>query len=202
MALYLERETGLNHESGFANQGNSMSIPKAKAAVCGPNFGRKLDIEIDAKTRASFEAKIKRSKTTGCWIWMASKNHQGYGYFGVRGRIIRAHRVSYLMHVGSIPSGLCVLHNCPTGDNPSCVNPKHLFLGTHQQNLIDMVSKGRRLYHGEHNKNAHLSVKEVCVIRELYETDNYTQTELATKYGVTQTTISRLVNFKNWKKLA
>jgi len=77
--------------------------------------------------------------TTACHQWAAC-TIKGYGRFGVGAKMIRSHRVSYEIHRGPIPDGLCVLHEC---DNPTCVNPQHLFVGTHQDNADDKMAKGR-----------------------------------------------------------
>lgn len=91
-------------------------------------------------------------KTDSCWVWTRSKHPKGYGWyrFSVKTRTvgkktkatIRAHRLSWLLNRGEIPCGLSVLHNC---DNPACVRPDHLFLGTIKDNYDDAVSKGRRI---------------------------------------------------------
>src|SRR3990172_4237019 len=96
----------------------------------------------------SFWAKV--NKSDGCWTWTASKRKFGYGAFvwaDSEGRIIqgRAHRFSYELHHGPIPLGICVLHKC---DNPACVRPSHLFLGTRADNNFDMLSKGRHVCGG------------------------------------------------------
>src|SRR5687767_4720826 len=82
----------------------------------------------------------KVRKTDGCWLWTASRNAKGYGQIMYQRRPIHAHRVSWQLANGPIPDGLCVLHRC---DNPQCVNPGHLFLGTIVDNNRDMFAKGR-----------------------------------------------------------
>lgn len=84
----------------------------------------------------------KVRKTDGCWEWLAYTCKFGYGRIGgVRGQVLDAHRVSWELHNGPIPEGICVLHHC---DNPPCTNPDHLFLGTLSDNLADMYAKGRQ----------------------------------------------------------
>lgn len=82
----------------------------------------------------------KVQKTDSCWLWKGAKNQFGYGFFRLGSRNEVAHRVSYNWIKGEIPSGLLVLHTC---DNPSCVNPDHLFIGTHSDNMRDMYRKKR-----------------------------------------------------------
>lgn len=86
-----------------------------------------------------FEEKIFYSPD-GCWYWTGSLNNMGYGWFGVNRKIKLAHRVSYSLYRSSIPEGMILMHAC---DNPACVNPDHLKLGTMKQNTQDMISKGR-----------------------------------------------------------
>lgn len=84
--------------------------------------------------------------TADCWLWTGKKTVAGYGQVCLvvgDDKSIYAHRLSWIIHNGPIPDDLCVLHNCPTGDNPSCVNPDHLFLGTRGDNRRDCVKKGR-----------------------------------------------------------
>jgi ribosomal protein L31E len=136
----------------------------------------------------------------GCWLWKRYKNNAGYGQSDFKGKHILAHRLSYLTFVGKIPNNLHVLHNC---DNPACVNPKHLFLGTHQDNMNDKVNKNRQA--------SKVNKKEVDEIRTLYSVElaerakgkdfQLTQKELAKRFRVSQTEINHIVNNKIWRKL-
>lgn len=83
----------------------------------------------------------KYVKTSTCWNWIAGKSDKGYGSFCYNNKNYPAHRASWTIHYGRIPDGLLVCHKC---DNPQCVNPNHLFLGTHRDNARDMVRKDRR----------------------------------------------------------
>ena len=97
---------------------------------------------------------------SGCWLWIGSTSH-GYGQTNINGRPQRTHRVSYEYHIGPIPDDQCVLHKC---DNPPCVNPSHLFLGSQQENLKDMKVKGRGIK-GEMQGQAKLKAKDIPYIR-------------------------------------
>lgn len=137
------------------------------------------------------------SKTDRCWLWTASTNGQGYGQIGTRidgKRItISAHRLSFEIHYGPIPPGMNVLHSC---DNPPCVNPEDLFLGTDQDNVNDMIAK-HRLAIGEDRGTAKLSTVDVYRIREEWR-NRVSQKQIAAEFNVTQNTISQIVNRKKW----
>jgi hypothetical protein len=91
-----------------------------------------------------FWAKVKKSEEPdGCWEWQGSRDKDGYGILCVNRKNVRAHRLIWELFNGTIPKGYCICHNCPNGDNPSCVRLEHLFLGTYKDNAQDMVRKGR-----------------------------------------------------------
>lgn len=105
---------------------------------------------------AAFWAKVDKSGgDDACWIWTAFRLRAGYGLFKWYGKDTGAHRVSWELAHGAIPDGLWVLHNCPGGDNPACVNPAHLWLGTQQDNTDDMVKKGRSATGVRHGSRTH-----------------------------------------------
>lgn len=126
---------------------------------------------------------------SGCWIWMGPKgSSSGYGSFTYANRNERSHRASYLLHKGEIPDGMWVLHKC---DNPSCVNPDHLFLGNAQDNSTDMSVKGR-------SGAAKLSPELVKEIRTKALEPGATYRGLGRQYGVTDVTIRNAVMGKNY----
>lgn len=145
-----------------------------------------------------FWSRVNRDKE--CWEWMAVKSH-GYGTFhSNKGRRI-ASRYSWEFTHGSIPDGLFVLHRC---DNRACVNPSHLFLGTHQDNMRDMVSKGRQrngVVLGEDHPNSRLRADQVVVIRRRLEAGE-SQRWLAKEYGVSKPTIARAAFGITWKHVS
>lgn len=134
-----------------------------------------------------FLKKINLSEN-GCWLWNASTHKDGYGWFGPggRGRVMLAHRWSYQYFSGEIPEGMYVLHTC---DEPSCVNPQHLFLGTQADNVRDCAGKGRR-NQVRYHKLTQEQRDEIC---RLYATGEFTFADLGRRFGVQYTTIARHV---------
>jgi ribosome-binding protein aMBF1 (putative translation factor) len=133
----------------------------------------------------------------GCWLWLGNKHKQGYGKISVNGRAVMAHRVSYEMNCSEIPLGMMVCHKC---DNPKCVNPDHLFLGSAQDNMTDKIMKGRHrgARRGESHHLAKLNKDQVMAIRDKYRDGNIFQRELASQYGVSQALINRIINNSVW----
>lgn len=158
-----------------------------------------------------FWAKVDQA--TECWIWTAArKKPEGYGFFKILRRMHYAHRVSWEMASGrSIPAGLSVCHVC---DNPPCVRPEHLFLGTNADNLRDASRKGRTANghrNGKHTKpectprgethgRAKLSAVDVRAIRQL-AADGTTQKLLGERFRIAQGVVSQIVTRKIWQHL-
>lgn len=135
------------------------------------------------KTR--FEGKMQ--KTSSCWLWIGGKDGRGYGTFRIKNKILKAHRLSFYFYKGKILKGLHVLHKC---DNPPCVNPKHLFTGTHQENMADRNKKGRARF-----GNNKITSFQANLIRN----DKRKQKEIAIAYGIDQSEVSNIKNNKVWK---
>lgn len=136
-----------------------------------------------------------------CWVWLKCKDKNGYGVFYDGKKNIKAHRYSYELYVNKIRKGLCCLHKC---DNPSCVNPEHLFLGTMQDNMADKMSKGRHKTNatkGSKNPFAKLTEKQVLEIRQKFSTGKYTKEGLGIEYKVSSTTIRNIIIKKKWKHI-
>lgn len=146
----------------------------------------------------------KVKKTEGCWEWTACCGSDGYGKYGYEGKLIKANRFSYMMtHPLTIDlrehPKLLVCHKC---DNPKCVNPSHLFLGTHADNMRDMHEKGRGIIpKGEKQGLSKLTEQQVLEIREKYAKGNITQKKLAEEYGVTEPCIRYIINRHTWKHI-
>lgn len=107
------------------------------------------ELNLSPKYIDSFWSKVEKLGENECWKWKAYKNRQGYGRMGIAAsQCVNAHRVSWLIHNGSIPKGMFVCHKC---DNPECTNPNHLFLGTRQDNTNDMMIKKRGKHFSNHD---------------------------------------------------
>lgn len=133
----------------------------------------------------------------GCWEWQASRR-LGYGRFWLNGRFVAAHRFAWEQENGSVPEGLEVCHRC---DNPPCVRPDHLFLGTTQENINDMVAKGRhRGPIGERAPKAKLTADKVREIRNRYPAEPIRA--LAREYSVSPHSIRCIVQGRTWRHVS
>ncbi|MBP8124936.1 MAG: HNH endonuclease [Caldilineaceae bacterium] len=129
----------------------------------------------------------------GCWIWTGG-TAQGYGSFYIGDGKVGAHRYSWELRNGPIPDEMLVCHSC---DNPVCVNPAHLFIGTPQENMDDKAAKGRgRWAVGEKNGRAKITKEAVLKMRADYP--EKTQKQIAEETGVSQTQVSQIIRRKTW----
>ena len=150
-----------------------------------------------------FEQKFIPVPWSGCWIWTEQidkrTDHLPYGEFWFQGKGVPAHRAAWILYKGVIPEGRIVCHSC---DVPYCVNPSHLFIGTHKDNTADMMAKGRhepmrvtRL--GERNNMTKLTAVQAMAIFNAIGN----QYEIADAFGVTQGCVSLIKSKKNWKHI-
>ncbi len=145
--------------------------------------------------KSSFESRLIPEPNSGCWLWLGMQQvGKLYGIFCWKNKSIKAHRASWEIYRGEIPLGLQVLHRC---DMPQCVNPDHLFLGTQKDNNDDCHRKGRnRSAVGE---KQHLSKLTASNVLEIRTSPYCTLEKLGDKYGVTKSTIGRVLSRKTWK---
>jgi len=99
-----------------------------------------------------FESKYIPEPMSGCWLWSDACHYSGYGHFKIKNKTVRAHRASWMIYKGDIPSPLLVCHKC---DVKCCVNPDHLFLGTFKDNMVDKVKKNRHFHRTKFCKHGH-----------------------------------------------
>ena len=143
-----------------------------------------------------FWSMVKRGGPDSCWEWQGHTIKDGYGAFHFQGKRIIASRFAWILTYGEIPRGMYVLHKC---DNPACVNPRHLFLGTPKDNMQDAVLKWRKS--GPHNGRTKLSWPQVDTIRLLFQM-GWSAYRLAKFFGVNYKTIWQILKGKTWKEPA
>lgn len=138
-----------------------------------------------------FWMKVKKREGT-CWTWTAATDKDGYGVFWYNNKAQYAHRVSWQLTNGLITSDQVVCHRC---DNPLCVRPDHLFLGSYYDNILDKVKKQRSSLN-EQNPNSKLTKSQVRDIKK--RASKETQTALAKEFGVSRKTIYLIINGQMW----
>lgn len=141
-------------------------------------------------------------RTGDCWVWIRGVSRHGYGLWYTGGRANRkshlAHRYAWTLSNGHVPRGMVVCHSC---DNPPCVRPDHLFLGSQLDNIADSVAKNRHVK-GERVPHAKLTDDAVREVRDKYASGGYLQRELAQEYGVAQGIISAVIRRAAWKHVS
>lgn len=170
-------------------------------------------MQLTPKLVERFWAKVPAGGLLDCWEWQGNRNvgRGGYGQLSVWPNTYLAHRIAYALTKGPIPAGLFVLHRC---DNPPCVNPAHLWLGTARDNSADMVAKGRAasgdrhpmVYRpelrrpGELNSSARITAADVREIRERFARGE-SQRVLAIEFGLTKSYLGQITRGERWKHL-
>ncbi len=151
----------------------------------------------DERIRSKFVAGLNKTPVgkLGCWLWQKRKDEDGYGSVRVASSNLKAHRISYELHVGPVPKGSCVLHRC---DVRACVNPEHLWLGTDEDNAKDRDEKKRQAI-GSRNGRAKLTESDVLKIRRLLLTGKVSPTDLSPIFGVSKAVVEDISRGKTWK---
>ena len=141
---------------------------------------------------------IEKDPKTNCWEWQKATTANGYGHLWCNGKLEYAHRISAMLYLNfNISSKMCVLHKC---DNKPCINPKHLFIGTNQDNVTDKMKKGRGTI-GEKHGLARLTEIQIRQIKKEYVPRIKTARALAKKYKVSQKHIYQIVHNKRWRHI-
>ena len=163
--------------------------------MCAGDIGRRYGNRRRYKKNTQVDFDKRVDKSGNCWIWLGKPDTYGYGRMRFNGRDEAVHRLAYHFAYGEIPDGLFICHDC---DNRMCVNPTHLYLGTNQDNLADMVQRGRS-NRGEARPNAKLKEAHVRQIRARYQDRRLSISLLAKEYGVTCSTIRSVITFRSWR---
>lgn len=191
-----------------SSEGVKCPEPYKASGFCAGHYrrakiGKDMDPPIRGFRRADTEFRFWRfveKHDDGCWLWRGcTESASGYGmlYDGRVGRARRAHVIMWELANGeSVPKGMVVRHSC---DNPPCVRPEHLLIGTHADNVRDSIDRGR-IARGEARNSGHLTGEMVLAIRQEYAA-GARQKDLAERYGVGQQTISLIVRRKTWSHI-
>lgn len=186
-----ERYKGSDHKKEYmkAYHDRTKDVQEHPCITCSKSCIKKYELAF-CSDMCRFMNYVNKTET--CWIWKGSKNPTGYGATNKGSIKISAHRFSYELFKGEIIDGLFVCHSC---DNPSCVNPDHLWLGNNKDNMKDMHDKGRIF--------TKLTAYQINKIRDAWNNNYYhgLGSELCKKYGVTVGHLSNIVNRRIWKHI-
>lgn len=159
-----------------------------------------IALHIDPEHIEDLQARLaKRSQpdtVTGCIEWTGALMHRGYGHINWRGKVYRTHRLSYAAVNGDIPGGMFICHKC---DNPKCLNPEHLFLGTCADNHADMVRKKRSTI-GTRNPMAKINIATVQAIR-IWGRTGMLHKKIAAKFGITREAVGLVLRGERWNSV-
>ena len=176
------------------NTQEGYTCPKCSAVIHANNGGFQRHVKTcGVDWREYFWAKVDKNAPNGCWVWTASRKEKGYGQFLLKRKMHRAHRLAWKLLRGD-PGDKEVAHTC---DNRLCVNPDHLFLATHAENMADCKAKGRHAF-GERGR-AKLKEADVLEIRRLKGKE--TAVQLSAKFGVLPAHISRIWCRAFWRHI-
>lgn len=154
---------------------------------------------LELKTvRERLEENYLVNEKNGCWEWMGMINKAGYGRITIKQKKYLVHRAAYQEFIGLTPNNLLVCHKC---DNPKCINPDHLFLGTHKDNGEDKTKKGRApSFKGSKNPSAKLKEKDVKNIRKMHS-KGIPSKILAIKFNINVVQINNIIRYASWKDI-
>jgi HNH endonuclease len=177
----------------FCSRKCSLNAPLStyRCQHCGAKFQPANRSQDYCSFRCRFYSKIDMRTPTECWEWQASRHEKGYGWFRLGGKMRKAHTVAYEYFKGEIPAGLLVCHEC---DNPACCNPNHLWVGTVADNTHDMIRKGRN-YTTPKGSSKKLTPEDAVSIRDTWRKGKTTMKALAQQYGVSISTIQRVLAY-------
>lgn len=150
-------------------------------------------LEMEQSDVARFWSKVATTEPDACWNWQKGKfSRSGYGSFWHKTRSYQAHRIAYMLEVGSLDAALEICHSC---DNPPCCNPRHLFQGTHAENISDAATKHRmRCPNGEAHHNSKLNGLQVALILSA----SGKHRDIAKQFGISQVHVSRIKRREAW----
>jgi hypothetical protein len=144
-----------------------------------------------------FWNKIHKKEPTECWLWNSCIHKEGYGQFYYKGKVEKAHRISYILTYGEIPEGLLIRHTC---DVRHCVNPNHLLTGTDMDNTNDKIERNRHNKGIDHAR-CKLTEEQVIQIRYRYENEKVSHSVLAKEYDVKRACIASILSRRTWKHI-
>lgn len=186
-SIYVQKMI-LERKLGRESTSRTVNLSCGNYKCCNPNH----IFENDMVSR--FMRFVDKDGTSGCWIWTgAIFQRNGYGCFTINSQPLGAHRVSYDLFSGGVPEGLMVLHKC---NNKRCVNPEHLYAGTHEDNMNDL--RNANIAKGEKNANSILKEEQVLEIRKLAKSRLVTYQKIAEMFGVKRQTVKDIALGRTW----